>query len=131
MGDYTSVELVRRATGYSAKNSPSGTVNFCIRRGEAAMKKYLGIDTGFTPASGSSLETWVEDAATSFAAHYLALRLASQNVANVVWQRQAQTSRSSEFIGQSLNAEMWWNSAIRICDMHGRQIVLERISPSS
>jgi len=130
MGDYTSVELVRMAAGYGERLAPSGTVNFCIKRGEAAMKKYLGIDTGFAPASGSNLETWVEDAATSFAAHYLALRLASQNIANVTWQRQAQTNRGSEFIGQSLNAEMWWNSAIRICDMHGRQIILERVQPS-
>jgi len=127
MGDYTRVGLIRSGAGFKRDLAPSGTVNFCIKRGEAAMKKYLGI----TPATGSNTETWVEDAATSFACFYLAQRLASQNAPNVFYQRQAQTSRSSEFFGHALIAESWWNAAIRICDMHGRDIVIERVKPSS
>jgi len=127
MGDYTSIATVRLAAGFKRDLTPSGTTNFCIKRGEAAMKKYLGI----TPATGSSTAAWVEDAATSFACYYLAQRLASQNAPNVFYQRQAQTSRSSEFFGHALVAESWWNAAIRICDMHGRDIIIERIEPSS
>ncbi len=127
MGSYTRVGLIRSAAGFKRDLAPSGTVNFCIKRGEAAMKKYLGI----TPATGSNTDAWVEDAATSFACYYLAQRLASQNAPNVFYQRQAQTSRSSEFFGHALIAESWWNAAVRVCDMHGRDIIIERISPSS
>ncbi len=127
MGSYTRVGLVRSAAGFKRDLAPSGTVNFSIKRGEAAMKKYLGI----TPATGSNTDAWVEDAATSFACYYLAQRLASQNAPNVFYQRQAQTSRSSEFFGHALIAESWWNAAVRICDMHGRDIIIKRITPSS
>lgn len=125
MGDYTRVGLVRSATGFTAELSPSGTVNFSIRRGESAMKKYLRL----TPASGANTEAWVEDACTSFAAYYLALRLASMNIANVRYQRQDQSraGAGSEMIGQSMNAQMWYDSAIKICDMHGRDIIINRI----
>jgi len=125
MGDYTRIGLVRSATGFSIQNSPSATVNFSIRRGEAALKKYLGI----TPESGSSLENWVEDAATSFAAHYLSLRLASQDIANQTYQGQARREGGARFTGQSINVAMWWDEAIRICDMHGRKVEVIRIEP--
>lgn len=128
MGDYTRVGLVRSATGFTMELSPSGTVNFSIKRGESAMKKYLRL----TPATGSQTEAWVEDACTSFAAYYLALRLASMNIANVRYQRQDQSRAGggSEFTGQSANADLWWTTAIRICDMHGRDIIIQRVTPS-
>ena len=132
MGAYTRVGLVRSGSGYKKELSPSGTVNFCIRRGEGALKKYLGVTPASDAASLAGTNEWVEDAATSFASHYLALRLASQNIANVRYQRQDATARGrgSELIGQSINADMWWEAAIRVCDMHGRDIIIERITPS-
>jgi hypothetical protein len=125
MGDYTRVGLVRSATGFTDELSPSGTVNFSIRRGESAMKKYLRL----TPASGANTEAWVEDASTSFAAYYLSLRLASMNIANVRYQRQdvARQGRSSDMLGEALNAQMWYGAAVKICDMHGRDVIVKRI----
>lgn len=125
MGDYTRIGLVRSATGFTEELSPSGTVNFSIRRGEAAMKKYLRL----TPASGANTEAWVEDACTSFAAYYLALRLASMNIANVRYQRQDQSRAGggSDAIAQGVNAAMWYEVATRTCDAHGRDIIIQRV----
>ena len=81
MGDYTRVGLVRSGSGYSARLTPSGTVNFCITRAEETAKKYLGI----TPDAGTA---YMEDACTSLAIHYLSLRLATQNLDNIVYQGQ-------------------------------------------
>lgn len=125
MGDYTRVGLVRSGTGLTEMNTPSGTVNFCITQGEAALKKYLRL----TPATGSNTESWVQSAATSFAAHYLALRLANQNIANVAYQRQTSTDRGSRYGGHALSAEMWWDEACRMCDLHGRDIIIKRVEP--
>jgi len=126
MGGYTRVGLVRSSCGFTERLAPSGTVNFCITRGESTLRKYLRL----TPATGSQTEAWVENATTAFACHYLALRLATQNIANAYYQRQANMNRSAEFTGQSISAEMWWNEGIRMCDMHGRDIIIERIDPS-
>jgi len=125
MGDYTRIGLVRSGTGLTEINTPSGTVNFCIRRGEAALKKYLSL----TPTTGSAVEAWVEDAATSFSAHYLALRLANQNIANVTYQRQTSADKGSRYGGHVLSAEMWWGEATRMCDLHGRDIIIQRVEP--
>jgi hypothetical protein len=83
------------------------------------MKKYLRL----TPATGGQTPAWVEDAATSFASYYLARRLASQG-------RGVSAPDGNKFYdSQAKNAEDWWNSAIRICDMHGRDVIVETISP--
>lgn len=126
MGNYTAIGMVRSATGFTTQNTPSGTVNFCIKRGEAALKKYLGI----TPVTGSLTEIWVQDAATSFAAHYLSLRLASQDIANQVYQGQARREGGATFTGHSIGVAMWWEEAVRICDMHGRKVEIIRIEPN-
>jgi len=131
MGSYTSVNLVRSATGLSVANAPSYTVNFAIQRGEAAMKKYLGV----TPASNNVTGTnmWCRDAATSFAAHYLFMRLASQNAPAVQYARGTRTAGGgqggSAFQGYGIMGESWWNDGIRICDMHGRDIIIQRVEP--
>jgi hypothetical protein len=132
MGAYTNVGLVRSGSGFKKELSPSGTVSFAIKRGEAALKKYLGVTPASDAASLAGTNDWVESAATSFAIHYLALRLASQNIANVRYQRQDATmrGRGSELRGQAISAEFWWDDAIRICDMHGRDIIIERVTPS-
>ena len=119
MGDYTRVGLVRSGGGFSLQHSPSGTVNFCIKRGESALRKYLRL----SPATGSQTEAWVEDATTSFASYYLARRLASQD------RGLSSPNRAELFDQQAKNAEDWWTSAIRICDMHGRDVIIETISP--
>jgi len=125
MGDYTRIGLVASATGFSKELTPSGTVNNSIRWGEATMKKYLRL----TPATGSAVEPWVEMAATAFGAYMLSSRLASQNIANVRYQRQdAARGRSSDMIGHSMNAQAWYEMGINICNMHGRDIIIQRVT---
>jgi hypothetical protein len=86
------------------------------------MKKYLRLPN-------PPLEAWTEDAATSFAAYYLSLRLASMNIANVRYQRQdvARAGRSSDMLGEALSAQIWYGAAIKICDMHGRDEIVIRV----
>jgi len=137
LGSYTRVGLVRSATGFSLKNSPSYTVAFCIRRGEASMKKYLGI----TPPSAGCLATGTQisdgtnmiwnDATTSFAAYHLHMRLASQNAPHAYYARDLSVDRGARFLGHAAMASVFWEDGIRICDMHGRSIVLERVEPAN
>lgn len=129
MGDYTRVGLVRSATGFAIELTPSASVNFAIRRGEAALKKYLGITPASDSTSMNTTNDWVESAATSFSAHYLALRLANQNIANAVYQRQTQQDRGSRSHGHSIIASDWWMDAVTVCDMHGRSVTIQRITP--
>lgn len=130
MGDYTRIGLVRSATGFTIELTPSASVNFAIRRGEAALRKYLGITPASDATSMSTTNDWVELAATSFSAHYLALRLANQNIANSVYQRQTTQDRGAPFGGHTIAASDWWQDAITVCDMHGRNVTIQRITSS-
>jgi len=125
MGDYTRVGLVRSATGWKEKLVSSGLVNTNIKWGEAAMRKYLGV----TPASDSTSmagdNMWVELAATMFSAHYLAIRLVNENIANATYQRQ--TDGGARFRGHAISAEILWEEATRQCDLHGRHIIIKRV----
>ena len=107
--------------------APSGTLNMCIRWGESDLKKYLGV----TPASDSDslagANAWVEQAATMFASYQLNLRLANQNSPEHAYQGTMRTDRGSQFKGRAWSAEMWWDGATRVCDLHGRDIIIQRI----
>jgi len=128
MGDYTRVGLVRTATGWNAQLAPSGTINIMIGWGESAMKKYLGITPASDSATMADANKWVELAATLFAGHYLAGRLANQNIANVTYQRQARTTGDSRYTGRIISADVLWTSATDLCDLHGRDIIIQRVS---
>lgn len=127
IGDYTRVGLVRSGTGLTAKNAPSYSVNFAIERGEAAMKKYLGV----TPASGNvtGANFWVRDACTELAASYLFQRLAAQNAPAVMYARGIRAEGGATFQGYGIMAESFWDRGIRLLDMHGRDIIIQRVEP--
>ena len=127
MGDYTSVGLVRSATGVSESTLSSGVIHFCVSRGEAVLKKYLG----FTPASGSELEEWVQSAATDFASYFVMQRLASEHAPLYYYARDLSIDRGAEFRGRSMMAEAFWQAAIRTCNMHGRKVKFERATASN
>jgi len=125
MGDYTSVGLVRSATGIDETTLSSGVLAFCVSRGEALMKKYLGK----APPSGSKLEMWARDAATLFAAYYAMQRLASEHAPFYYYARDVTLDRGAEFRGRSIMAESFYNAAKRICDMEGRKIIIDLAEP--
>ena len=127
MGDYTSINIVRSATGWNAQQMPSGTLNLCIRHGEADLKLYLRVTPASDSASLAGTNTWVESAATAFAAHRANLRLANQNSPDHAYQGQMRQDRGSRFKGRAWSAEMWWMEAIRTCDLYGRDIVIVRV----
>ena len=126
LGDYTRVGLVRSATGISESTLPDGVIQFCINRGEALLKKYLG----FTPASGSNLEEWVRSAATDFASYFVMQRLASEHAPLYYYARDLSIDRGAEFRGRSMMAEAFWQAAVRTCNMHGRKVKFERATAS-
>lgn len=127
MGDYTSVNLVRSATGFSKVNTPSGTVNFCIQRGEAAMKMFLGITPATTTVSGSTF--WVRDVATSLSVFYLCNRLATQNAPAVNYAGGIRSEGGATWKGYAVMGEYHWNNAVRIMNMYGRNVKISRIIP--
>jgi len=127
MGDYTSINIVRSATGWNARAMPSGTLNLAIKYGEAAMKLFLGVTPASDAISMAGANVWVESAATAFSAHWGNLRLANQNSAEQVYQGQMKQDRGSRFKGKAWSAEMWWNEGVRVCDLHGRDIIIKRV----
>lgn len=125
MGDYTRVGLVRSSTGFDKISAPSGTVNFCIQRGEAALKLFLGVTPATATVSGSTF--WVRDVATSLSAHYLCMRLATQNAPAVMYARGIRQEGGATWRGYAVMAEHHWNNAIRLMEMYGRKVELSRI----
>lgn len=127
MGDYTSVNIFRSATGFNAREAPSGTINLCIRWGEADLKKYLRVTPASDSASMADTNMWVEEAATSFAAYHFNKRLANQYSPEQTYQGTMRQDRGSRFKGRAWSSEMWWDAATKICDLHGRDIIIKRI----
>jgi len=118
---------VRSATGISEDTLSSGVMAFCVSRGEALMKKFLGT----APASGANLEMWARDAATNFAAYYAMQRLAGEHAPLYYYTRDVTLDRGSEFMGRSLMAEYYYEAGKRICDMEGRKIIFDLAEPSN
>ena len=127
MGSYTNISFVRSATGITEDTLSSGVMAFCVSRGEALMKKYLGA----SPPSGSKLEMWARDAATNFAAYYAMQRLAGENAPFYYYARDVTLDRGAEFMGRSAMAEFYHNAGKRVCDMEGRKIVFDLVEASS
>ena len=132
MGDYTYINFVRSATGFDRDMAPSGTLHYCIKRGEAAMKLYLRATPATANVTGTNF--WCRDAATSFAAHYLCMRLATQRAPSVNYARGMRQVLGAgrlpaEFGGYTIMAEHWWSDGIRVCDMYGRNVIIQTVSP--
>ena len=128
MGDYTNISIFRSATGFNARDAPSGTVGLCIKWGEADLKKYLGITPASDSISMAGTNAWVEQAATAFAACQFNLRMANQHAPEHAYQGAMRQDRGSEFKGRAWSAEMWWESATKLCDLHGRDIIIVRVN---
>ena len=125
MGSYTSVADVRDNTGYQAILAPSGTVSNSIKKGESILPLYIGE----TPTHATGSKYWINMVATEFASHFLCMRLATQNAPGVQYAQGMKQNRRSDWGGYAIMAEHHWDNAIRVLNMHGRNIQITRVTP--
>ena len=125
MGSFISIEDVRDTTGYKARLAPSGTVNNAIKKAEGILPLYIGQ----IPSHATGSMYWVNMAASEFAAHFLCMRLATQNAPGVQYAQGMKQNKRSDWGGYAVMAEHHWDNAIRVLNMHGRNIQMTRITP--
>jgi hypothetical protein len=125
MGNWASVADVRDTTGYQANLAPSGTVNNAIKKAESILPLYIGE----TPAYATGSKFWVNMVATEFSAHFLCMRLATQNAPGTMYAQGMKQNRRADWGGYAIMAEQHWDAAIRVLDMHGRNINITRVTP--